>query len=89
MATTLAFTAAGDRAIRIPDTVRYHDRGQILVRNDVVAPLRVTHPCASDIGGQGRSRQEPNCLVVKVFAPPATGGMLVGDVIAYDIHPII
>jgi len=86
-ATTLAFTATGDRAIRILDTVHYHERGRILVRDDIVGPLRVTHPFASDNGGQGRSCQGPNCVVLKVFAATATGGILVVDVLASDILP--
>ena len=86
-ATTLAFTATGDRAIRILDTVHYHERGRIPVRDDIVGPLRVTHPFASDNGGQGRNCQGPNCVVVKVFAATATGGILVADVLASDILP--
>ena len=84
---TLAFTATGDRAIRIMDTFHYHERGRILVRDDVVGPLRVTHPFASDNGGQGRSCQGPNCVVLKVFASTATGGILVVDILASDILP--
>jgi hypothetical protein len=85
--TTLAFTATGDRAIRILDTVHYHERGRILVRDDIVGPLRVTYPFASDNGGQGRNCQGPTCVVLKVFAATATGGILVTDILASDILP--
>jgi hypothetical protein len=85
--TTLAFTATGDRAIRILDTVHYHERGRILVRDNIVGPLRVTYPFASDNGGQGRSCQGSACVVLKVFAGTATGGILVADVLASDILP--
>lgn len=84
-ATTLAFTATGDRAIRILDTVHYYERGRILVRDDIVGPLRVTYPFASDNGGQGRNCQAANCVVLKIFAATATGGLLVADILASDI----
>jgi hypothetical protein len=85
--TTLAFTATGDRAIRILDTVHYNERGRILVRDDIVGPLRVTYPFATDNGGQGRSCQGQNCVVLKVFAATATGGLVVADILASDILP--
>ncbi len=87
-ATTVAFTATGDRAIRILDTVHYVERGRIPVRDDIVGPLRVTHPFSTDNGGQGRSCQGANCVVAKVFAVTGTGGLVVVDVRASDILPI-
>jgi hypothetical protein len=86
--TTVAFTISGDRMIRILDTVHYTERGRIPVRDAIAGALRVTPPFPSDNGGQGRNCVGPDCVVAKVFALTAAGGVLVIDVFALDIEPL-
>lgn len=83
--TTVAFTVSEGRTIRILDTVHYAERGRIQIRDPIGGPLRVTPPLPSDNGGQGRNCSGPDCVVAKVFAVSAGGGILVIDVKASDI----
>jgi hypothetical protein len=85
---TLAFTVTGDRMIRILDTVHYGERGRIVLRNSIAGPLRVTLPFASDNNGQGANCAGPSCVVAKVFAVTAAGGIVVVDVLASDIQSL-
>lgn len=83
--TTVAFTMAPDRSVRVLDTVHYTERARIPVRDDLTGPFRVTPPLPSDNEGQGRNCTGDHCVVAKVFAVTGEAGVLVLDIRASDL----
>ena len=73
--TTLAFVA-GDHSIRIYDTVHFHERGVIPLRDNIIGPLRASPPLAGDNAGCAGSE----CIVAKLYGVTDGGAVVVVDV---------
>lgn len=85
---TLAFTLAADRSIRILDTVHYLERGRIPIRDAIAGPMRVTGPLASDNGGQGSNCSGADCVIAKLYAVTDAGGVVVVDILNSHIGSV-
>lgn len=79
--TTVAFVDDGDM-IRIVDTVHFHERGAIPIRDAVVGPLRVSAPLPADTG----TCPGPDCVVARLYAVTDAGAVVVVNVRDRDIH---
>src|SRR6185503_16160102 len=49
--TTLAFVATVNRSIKIVDTFNFRERGEILIRDNIVGPLRAALPLPAENTG--------------------------------------
>lgn len=82
---TLAFVAQADHTIRILDTVHFTERGQIHIRDQVLGPLRVSPPLASDNDGRGRACTGQSCVALKLYGITDGGGVVIVDIRRRDI----
>jgi hypothetical protein len=80
--TTLSFVADGNR-IRIVDTVHFHDRGEIPIRDDIVGTVRVTRPLPGENTG---CTPGDDCIVAKLYGVTGAGSVVVVNVYARDIQ---
>jgi hypothetical protein len=78
---TLGFVAAGN-SIKIVDTVHFSSRGEILVRDPITGPLRVS-PSPTSAGCPG-----PDCVVARLYGVTSAGTVVIVDVRSRDILPL-
>ena len=83
---TLAFVATANRSIKIADTHSFIQRGEILIRNNIVGPLRASLPLASENVGLS----ECNQIWVKLYGVTDAGNAVIINVRKKDVvNPII
>lgn len=83
--TTLAFAGTGRKSIKIIDTFHFYERGEILIRDDVIAPLRASLPLPSDNAGLSCPTDE-RCVIAKLYGVTTTGGVVVVNVRRRDLR---
>ena len=86
-ATTLAFVATVNRSIKIVDTFNFRERGEILIRDNIVGPLRAALPLpAENVGLVGTCDE----IWVKLYGVTGAGKAVIINVRAKDvINPTI
>ena len=83
---TLAFVATANRSIKIADTHSFIQRGEILIRNNIVGPLRASLPLASENVGLSECDQ----IWVKLYGVTDAGNAVIINVRKKDVvNPII
>ncbi|HEY8483035.1 MAG TPA: hypothetical protein VIL13_00380, partial [Longimicrobiales bacterium] len=83
--TTLAFAGTGRQSIKIIDTFHFYERGEILIRDDVIAPLRASLPLPSDNAGLSCPADD-RCVIAKLYGVTTTGGVVVVNVRRRDLR---
>lgn len=84
--TTLAFAGTGRKSIKIIDTFHFYERGEILIRDDVIGPLRASLPLPSDNAGLS-CPMDDRCVIAKLYGVTSTGGVVVVNVRRRDLRP--
>ncbi|HUP89447.1 MAG TPA: hypothetical protein VM100_08855 [Longimicrobiales bacterium] len=83
---TLAFIATVTRTIKIVDTFNFRERGEILIRDNIVGPLRVALPLAAEnVGLVGT----PDEIAVKLYGVTGAGKAVIINVRTRDIPGVI
>jgi hypothetical protein len=84
--TTLAFIATVNRSIKIVDTFNFRERGEILIRDNIVGPLRAALPLATENFGLAECDQ----IWVKLYGVTGAGKAVIINVRKKDvINPTI
>lgn len=81
---TLAFVATVNRSIKIVDTFNFRERGEILIRDNIVGPLRASLPTVAEAGVAG----SPDELVVKLYGVTGAGKAVIINVRRRDLTGI-
>jgi DNA-binding beta-propeller fold protein YncE len=81
---SLSFAATANRSIRIIDSRHFYLRGEILLRDNVVGPLRAFMPAAAENGGLPPSHED--YIVVKLLAVTAGDNVVVINVRRKDLQ---
>jgi hypothetical protein len=82
---TLAFVGTGRRSIQVIETDHYQPVLEIPIRDDIAGPLRASPPLPQDNAGLV-CPGSPACVVVKLYAVTAAGGVVVVDVRERDLQ---
>ncbi|MGQ0560985.1 MAG: YncE family protein [Gemmatimonadota bacterium] len=80
--TTLAFIATVNRSIKIVDTFSFRERGEILIRDNIVGPLRAALPLTAENAGLNGTC---NQIWVKLYGVTAAGKAVIINVRVRDI----
>lgn len=80
--TQLAFIATANRSIKIVDTFHYRERGEVLIRDNIVGPLRAAVPLAGDNTGTLGSKDE---ILVKLYGVTSAGKAVIINVRRRDL----
>ncbi|HEX7117692.1 MAG TPA: hypothetical protein VF212_02835, partial [Longimicrobiales bacterium] len=84
---TLAFVGTGRRSIKIVDTWNVsRERGEILIRDNIVGPLRATLPLPGDLSDPACTSDPTQCVVVKLYGVTDAGGIVIVNVRKRDIE---
>ncbi|MEX0908043.1 MAG: Ig-like domain-containing protein [Gemmatimonadota bacterium] len=79
----LAFVATGNSSIRIIDSVHYFERGEIILRDPVVGPVRAVLPTAAELSAFPAG--DPNRMIMKLIAVTEGDNVVIVNVRRKDI----
>ncbi len=90
-----AFTATSENSIDVVNTYHFNRVNSLLIRDNIVGPLRSGPPLDSDNNGQGgqcvalaaTEAARKDCIVVKLYGVTSAGGVVVVNVRRRDLEP--
>lgn len=90
----VAFTGTSNHSIDVVNTFHFNEVNNLVIRDDIVGPLRAGPPLASDNNGQGAQcvalNTEPavrDCIVAKLYGITSAGGVVILNVRRRDLEP--
>ena len=90
----VAFTGTSEHSIDIVNTFHFNQVGTLMIRDNVVGPLRAGPPLASDNGGLGATcvstvalADKGDCIVAKLYGITSAGGVVIVNVRFRDLRP--
>jgi hypothetical protein len=90
----VAFTGTSNHSVDVINTFHFNRVSNLVIRDNIVGPLRAGPPLAADNGGLGSTcvttvapAAKGDCIVAKLYGITSAGGVVVLNVRFRDLRP--